>query len=332
MLARAYSEATVGLCLSLTNYSLIPQEMLACGLPCVDLAGASTEAELGRDGGVELAEPDPIAHRRRDRAPARRPRPVGAALRRARPGPRAHRGTRRRGRWSAACARRCASASATATPRPPHERRAQRLSRAPQHERAEASGDRRPLPGARFPPGRTSSTAMCARVQLERAQVEPVAGLRELVAGRAGVPAVDPHLHLAPERAAQPDLVAPGPRHPQRPAPRPDPTVRHERGIVRRGGPSPSGRGALRGRQHAGSHRAARASAGAAAVSRPPARGGATRPRSSARSTRAGSSGGAAPADGPAAHDENAKALDVLAGAARRGRSGSRTAAPRRRE
>ena len=61
LLARRYREATVGLCLSLTNYSLIPQEMLACGLPCVDLAGASTEAELGRDGGIELADPDPIA-------------------------------------------------------------------------------------------------------------------------------------------------------------------------------------------------------------------------------------------------------------------------------
>ena len=61
VLARRYREATVGLCLSLTNYSLIPQEMLACGLPCVDLAGASTEAELGRDGGIELADPDPIA-------------------------------------------------------------------------------------------------------------------------------------------------------------------------------------------------------------------------------------------------------------------------------
>jgi O-antigen biosynthesis protein len=60
-LARAYSEATVGLCLSLTNYSLIPQEMLACGLPCVDVTGGSSEAELGRDGGVELAEPDPVA-------------------------------------------------------------------------------------------------------------------------------------------------------------------------------------------------------------------------------------------------------------------------------
>ena len=59
-LAWHYSEATVGLCLSLTNYSLIPQEMMACALPCVDLEGGSTEAELGRDGGVELAEADPI--------------------------------------------------------------------------------------------------------------------------------------------------------------------------------------------------------------------------------------------------------------------------------
>jgi glycosyltransferase involved in cell wall biosynthesis len=35
--------------------------MLACGLPCVDLTGGSSEAELGRDGGMELAEPDPVA-------------------------------------------------------------------------------------------------------------------------------------------------------------------------------------------------------------------------------------------------------------------------------
>jgi glycosyltransferase involved in cell wall biosynthesis len=61
VLARHYSAATVGLCLSLTNYSLIPQEMMACGLPVVDLAGGSTEAELGRDSGVEFAEPDPVA-------------------------------------------------------------------------------------------------------------------------------------------------------------------------------------------------------------------------------------------------------------------------------
>ncbi len=60
-LALRYSEATVGLCLSLTNYSLIPQEMMACGLPCVDLAGRSSEAMFGRDGPVELAQPDPLS-------------------------------------------------------------------------------------------------------------------------------------------------------------------------------------------------------------------------------------------------------------------------------
>ena len=60
-LALAYSEATVGLCLSLTNYSLLPQEMMACGLPCVDVAGGSTEAELGHDAGVEYANADPVA-------------------------------------------------------------------------------------------------------------------------------------------------------------------------------------------------------------------------------------------------------------------------------
>jgi len=61
VLARRYCEATVGLVLSLTNYSLIPQEMMACGLPCVDLAGRCPDAVFGRDGPVELAEPDPIA-------------------------------------------------------------------------------------------------------------------------------------------------------------------------------------------------------------------------------------------------------------------------------
>jgi O-antigen biosynthesis protein len=53
-LAWVYSEATVGVCLSLTNYSLIPQEMLACGLPCVDLEGASASSVFGADGPVEL--------------------------------------------------------------------------------------------------------------------------------------------------------------------------------------------------------------------------------------------------------------------------------------
>ena len=60
-LSWAFSEATAGLVLSMTNYSLIPQEMLACGLPCVDLAGFSAETVFGADGPVELAPFDPGA-------------------------------------------------------------------------------------------------------------------------------------------------------------------------------------------------------------------------------------------------------------------------------
>jgi O-antigen biosynthesis protein len=60
-LAWAYSEATAGLSLSLTNHSLIPQEMLACGLPCVELSGRSAEAVFGAAGPVELAPPEPLA-------------------------------------------------------------------------------------------------------------------------------------------------------------------------------------------------------------------------------------------------------------------------------
>ncbi len=61
-LARLYNEATVGLCLSLTNFSLMPKEMLACGLPCVELAGVSAESIFGVDGGpLELAPLQPSA-------------------------------------------------------------------------------------------------------------------------------------------------------------------------------------------------------------------------------------------------------------------------------
>jgi glycosyltransferase involved in cell wall biosynthesis len=60
-LARVYSEGTVGLCLSLTNYSIVPKEMLACGMPCVDVSGRSAEADFGTDGPLELAAPDPVA-------------------------------------------------------------------------------------------------------------------------------------------------------------------------------------------------------------------------------------------------------------------------------
>lgn len=54
-LAFLYSQATAGLCLSMTNYSRVPNEMLACGLPCVDLAGYSAESVYGADGPVELS-------------------------------------------------------------------------------------------------------------------------------------------------------------------------------------------------------------------------------------------------------------------------------------
>ena len=57
-LARLYSEATVGVCLSMTNYSLVPKEMLACGLPVVDLRGQSAASIFGPRP-VELAEHDP---------------------------------------------------------------------------------------------------------------------------------------------------------------------------------------------------------------------------------------------------------------------------------
>jgi glycosyltransferase involved in cell wall biosynthesis len=60
-LARLYNEATVGLSLSLTNYSLIPLEMMACGLPVVELAGRACESVFGEDGSlISLSRPDVI--------------------------------------------------------------------------------------------------------------------------------------------------------------------------------------------------------------------------------------------------------------------------------
>jgi glycosyltransferase involved in cell wall biosynthesis len=58
--ARAYAQATVGLVLSLTNYSLVAPEMLACGLPPVELRAPSTELAFA-GAPVELAEPTPQA-------------------------------------------------------------------------------------------------------------------------------------------------------------------------------------------------------------------------------------------------------------------------------
>ena len=60
-LARLYNQATAGLVLSLTNPSLVPTEMLACGLPVVDVAGESMLATFGANGLVALAPPEPLA-------------------------------------------------------------------------------------------------------------------------------------------------------------------------------------------------------------------------------------------------------------------------------
>ncbi|HEX8206031.1 MAG TPA: glycosyltransferase family 4 protein, partial [Solirubrobacteraceae bacterium] len=49
-LARLYNEASVGLVLSMTNPSLVPTEMLACGLPVVDVASEAMVATFGREG------------------------------------------------------------------------------------------------------------------------------------------------------------------------------------------------------------------------------------------------------------------------------------------
>ncbi|UTI65081.1 glycosyltransferase [Paraconexibacter antarcticus] len=59
-LARAFGAGSVGFVLSMTNYSVIPQEMLACGMPVVELAGVSGEGIFGDDGGVTFAEFDPV--------------------------------------------------------------------------------------------------------------------------------------------------------------------------------------------------------------------------------------------------------------------------------
>jgi glycosyltransferase involved in cell wall biosynthesis len=59
-LAALYRRATVGMVFSLTNPSLTGLEMMACGLPCVELASDSMLATFGHDGALRLVEPDPL--------------------------------------------------------------------------------------------------------------------------------------------------------------------------------------------------------------------------------------------------------------------------------
>ena len=58
-LARLYRQCTVGLVLSGTNYSLVPNEMMACGLPVVDIDAEHTQVSYQPETAV-LAEATPL--------------------------------------------------------------------------------------------------------------------------------------------------------------------------------------------------------------------------------------------------------------------------------
>lgn len=58
-LAKLYNECDVGVCFSATNYSLVPQEMMMCKLPVIEIDLDSTRT-IFPEGVVALAPPDPI--------------------------------------------------------------------------------------------------------------------------------------------------------------------------------------------------------------------------------------------------------------------------------
>jgi len=57
-LGSLYRECTLGMVFSSTNYSLIPQEMMACGLPVIEMDGENTRKTFPKDS-VILAKPSP---------------------------------------------------------------------------------------------------------------------------------------------------------------------------------------------------------------------------------------------------------------------------------
>ena len=83
-LADLYRNCQLGICFSATNHSLVPQEMMACGLPVLEIDGESTRAVFPDDV-VTLSGPHPcaiadgIGALLRD--PVRRQRQAEAALR-----------------------------------------------------------------------------------------------------------------------------------------------------------------------------------------------------------------------------------------------------------
>ena len=57
-LGNLYRESIVGIVFSATNYSLIPQEMMACGLPVIEMDGENTRQSFP-EGTVMLSNPNP---------------------------------------------------------------------------------------------------------------------------------------------------------------------------------------------------------------------------------------------------------------------------------
>ena len=57
-LGSLYRKCTLGIVFSSTNYSLIPQEMMACGLPVIEMDGENTRQTFPEES-VILAKPDP---------------------------------------------------------------------------------------------------------------------------------------------------------------------------------------------------------------------------------------------------------------------------------
>ena len=58
-LAELYRDCDLGICFSATNYSLVPQEMMACGLPVLELDGDSTR-HIFPEGVVLFSPPHPV--------------------------------------------------------------------------------------------------------------------------------------------------------------------------------------------------------------------------------------------------------------------------------
>jgi glycosyltransferase involved in cell wall biosynthesis len=59
-LADLYRESSIGVVFSTTNHSLVPLEMMACGLPVVELNSASTALDFPRNV-ARFCEPEPYA-------------------------------------------------------------------------------------------------------------------------------------------------------------------------------------------------------------------------------------------------------------------------------